>query len=123
VAHLIELVGMLEQSGLIDYVNLSHGSHYRRDLLMGATHEGHGYQLAVTGQVTRATSLPTIVAGRIMTIAEAAAVIEDGTADLVSMVRATLAEPELLRKTVEGRQNEIKPCIGCNQGCVGGLNL
>jgi thioredoxin reductase len=123
VADLIQLVGLLEQSGLIDYVNLSHGSHYRRDLLMGATHEPHGYQLAVTGQITRMTALPTIVTGRIMTLAEAAAVIADGTADLVSMVRATIAEPDLVAKSLAGRHDDIKPCIGCNQGCVGGLNL
>jgi 2,4-dienoyl-CoA reductase-like NADH-dependent reductase (Old Yellow Enzyme family) len=120
---LIQLVALLEASGVIDYVNLSHGSHYMRDLLMGATHEPHGYQLPVTGRISRMTSLPTIVTGRIMTLAEAAAVIADGTADLVSMVRATIAEPELVTKSVARRHDDIKPCIGCNQGCVGGLNL
>jgi 2,4-dienoyl-CoA reductase-like NADH-dependent reductase (Old Yellow Enzyme family)/thioredoxin reductase len=123
VGDLIQLVGLLEASGLIDYVDLSHGSHFRRDLLMGATHEPHGYQLPATGQIARMTSLPTIVTGRIMTLAEAAEVIAAGTADLVAMVRATIAEPELITKSLAGDHDDIKPCIGCNQGCVGGLNL
>ncbi len=122
-ADIATLAEMLEARGLIDYLNLSHGSHYRRDLLMGATHEPHGYQLASYGDTARAAGLPTIVTGRIMTVAEAARIIAAGTADLVSIVRATIADPELVEKARTGRTGETKPCIACNQGCVGGLNL
>ena len=122
-ADIATLAEMLETRGLIDYLNLSYGSHYRRDLLMGATHEPHGYQLAAYGDTARAAGLPTIVTGRIMTIAEAAQIIAAGTADLVSMVRATIADPELVEKARTGRTGETKPCISCNQACVGGLNL
>src|SRR3546814_10240659 len=48
-------------------------------------------------------------------------VIKDGAADMVSMVRAHIADPDIVRKTREGRVDEIRPCIGCNQGCIGGL--
>jgi len=122
-ADIATLAAVLESRGLIDYLNLSYGSHYRRDLLMGATHEPHGYQLAAYGDTARAAALPTIVTGRIMTIAEAARIIAAGTADLVSMVRATIADPELVEKARTGRTGETKPCISCNQACVGGLNL
>jgi hypothetical protein len=38
------------------------------------------------------------------------------------MLRATIADPDLIRKTAEGRAALIRPCIACNQGCAGGLN-
>jgi len=37
------------------------------------------------------------------------------------MVRAMIADPDLIRKTREGRVEEVRPCIACNQGCIGGL--
>jgi 2,4-dienoyl-CoA reductase-like NADH-dependent reductase (Old Yellow Enzyme family) len=112
----------LEASGLIHYVNMSLGSHYRRDLLMGGFHEKPGYQLAWNEPVTRKLSLPTIVTGRFTSLQQAEEVVASGAADLVAMVRATLAEPDLVRKTLEGRTDEIRPCIACLQSCAGGLN-
>jgi 2,4-dienoyl-CoA reductase-like NADH-dependent reductase (Old Yellow Enzyme family) len=119
---LVWLVGGLERDGLIDFVDVSLGSHYGRDLLMGGAHEPPGYQLPTSEKITRQTALPTIVAGRFGTLAQAEAVIASGAADLVSMVRATLAEPELITKTVAGRADEVRPCIACLQSCAGGLN-
>lgn len=119
---LVTLVGRLERDGLIDFVDVSLGSHYGRDLLMGGAHEPPGYQLPTSEKITRQTALPTIVAGRFGTLAQAEAVIASGAADLVSMVRATLAEPELITKTVSGRADEVRPCIACLQSCAGGLN-
>jgi 2,4-dienoyl-CoA reductase-like NADH-dependent reductase (Old Yellow Enzyme family) len=119
---LVSLVGRLERDGLIDFVDVSLGSHYGRDLLMGGAHEPPGYQLPTSEKITRQTALPTIVAGRFGTLAQAEAVIASGAADLVSMVRATLAEPELITKTISGRAEEVRPCIACLQSCAGGLN-
>ncbi|WP_433382153.1 FAD-dependent oxidoreductase [Streptosporangium sp. CA-115845] len=119
---LAELIDGLERSRLIDFVNVSLGSHYGRDLLMGGVHEPPGYQLPTSETITRRTALPTIVAGRFTSLRQADEVIASGAADLVSMVRATLAEPELVTKTVEGRTVEIRPCIACLQSCAGGLN-
>jgi len=112
----------LEAAGLVDFVDLSLGSHYGRDLLMGGVHERSGYQLAVTGDIARKLRLPTIVTGRMTSVAQVEAVLADRVADLVGMMRATIADPDLVRKTVEGREDEIRPCIACNQACAGGLN-
>jgi 2,4-dienoyl-CoA reductase-like NADH-dependent reductase (Old Yellow Enzyme family) len=119
---LVDLTQRLEHSGLIDFVDVSLGSHYGRDLLMGGAHEPPGYQLPSSEKITRHTALPTIVAGRFGTLAQAEAVVASGAADLVSMVRATLAEPELLAKTISGRADQVRPCIACLQSCAGGLN-
>jgi len=122
ISDLVELTGMLERDGLIDFVDVSLGSHYRRDLLMGGAHLAPGYMLSSSEKVTRATALPTIVAGRFTTLRQADEVVASGAADLVAMVRATLAEPELITKTTSGRDAEVRPCIACLQSCAGGLN-
>jgi 2,4-dienoyl-CoA reductase-like NADH-dependent reductase (Old Yellow Enzyme family) len=121
-ADVARLAALLEERGLVDFVNLSLGSHYGRDVLMGGIHERPGYQLDVNGEIARGIGLPTIVAGRFGAISQVEQVLADGGVDLVGMVRATIADPDLVRKTVEGRTNLIRPCIACNQACAGGLN-
>ena len=64
---------------------------------------------------------PVFAVCRFTSLAEAEAAIAEGTADAVAMARAHLAEPEIVRKTVEGREDEIRPCIACNQGCAQNL--
>jgi 2,4-dienoyl-CoA reductase-like NADH-dependent reductase (Old Yellow Enzyme family) len=121
-ADVVELVARLERDRLVDFVDVSLGSHYGRDLLMGGVHLAPGYQMAGSAQITKATELPSIVVGRFTTLAQAEEVIASGEADLVGMVRATLADPELVVKSAAGREDEVRPCIACLQGCAGGLN-
>src|SRR3546814_16965924 len=83
--------------------------------------EPAGYELATRAPVTAAVKVPRIVTGRFRTLEEVSQVIAEGTADLVGMTRAHIADAAIVRKTLEGREAEIRPCIGCNQGCVGML--
>ena len=46
------------------------------------------------------------------------AILGDGSADLVSMARPFLADPDIVRKSREGRAREINTCIACNQACL-----
>jgi NADPH-dependent 2,4-dienoyl-CoA reductase/sulfur reductase-like enzyme len=80
-----------------------------------------GYELASSEQVTRAVAVPTIVTGRIMTLDHADHLVASGVADMVSMVRAMIADPHLVAKARAGREAEIRPCIGSSMGCVGQL--
>lgn len=121
-ADIARIAATLEGRGLADFINLSLGSHYGRDLLMGGVHEPPGYQLEVNGDIARGISLPTIVTGRFGAIEQVERVLAAGGIDLVGMVRATIADPDLVRKTAEGRTQLIVPCIACNQACAGGLN-
>jgi NADPH-dependent 2,4-dienoyl-CoA reductase/sulfur reductase-like enzyme len=57
--------------------------------------------------------------GRVGTPALAEELLADGVCDLVGMNRALIADPELPRKAGEGRVGEIRPCIYCNQSCLG----
>jgi 2,4-dienoyl-CoA reductase-like NADH-dependent reductase (Old Yellow Enzyme family) len=121
-ADVARVAALLAERDLVDFVSLSLGSHYGRDLLMGGIHEPPGYQLDVNGDIARAISLPTIVTGRFGAIDQVEKVLAAGSVDLVGMVRATIADPDLVRKTAEGRSHLVRPCIACNQACAGGLN-
>ncbi|MEX2525793.1 MAG: FAD-dependent oxidoreductase [Gammaproteobacteria bacterium] len=117
----LRLLRDLERENLVDYISVSHGSIYNPDKIIGAMHEPAGYELEHSARITAAASVPTIVTGRLRTLAEAEEVLEKGIADLIGLTRAHIADPDLIAKTVAGRASEVRPCIGCNQGCVGGL--
>jgi 2,4-dienoyl-CoA reductase-like NADH-dependent reductase (Old Yellow Enzyme family) len=112
---------LVQDEGLTDFVSASAGDYYRMDTMVGAMQNPTGYELPSAGQIVAQRRVPGIVAGRFRTLEEVEQVLREGTADLVSMVRAQIADPDLVRKTREGRVDEIRPCIACNQGCIGGL--
>lgn len=69
--------------------------------------------------VRAATRLPLMVAGKVGTLKEADALIASGRADLVAMTRAHIADPAIVRKHRAGHTARTRPCIACNQSCVG----
>ena len=115
------IAAAFEQQGLIDYVNLTLGTDYNPHKMIAAMHEPMGYELPYAGPIRSAVSLPIIVAGRFRTLGDAEQVLSNGDADLVALNRALIADPCLVPKTLAGREDEIRPCIGCNHGCIGGL--
>lgn len=118
-----DVVRAVVDAGLIDYVNVTYGSCRRPYKIIGAMHEPTGYELPTSEPVTKSTDLPTIVTGRFRTLAEIDAVIADGLADMVGMTRAHIADPDIVVKTMSGRAHEVRPCLACNQGCLGGFAL
>ena len=115
------VIQMVEGEQLIDYVNVTLGDYFRQDEIVGGMHNPAGYQLHSSADVASVSTVPRLLTGRFRTLEEAEQIIKDGQADVVSMVRAMIADPDLIRKTREGRVEEVRPCIACNQGCIGGL--
>lgn len=76
-----------------------------------------GNLLTLAAGIKQVATVPVIAVGRIVDVALAEEVLRTGTADLVAMGRALLADPELPNKAREGRLEDIRPCIGCHQGC------
>ncbi len=111
---------MLQAENLIDYVSLSLGNYYTLHKIIGAMHEPLGYQIPADAAIAAAAKVPKLITGRFRTLEEADQVIGRGEADLVGMTRAHIADPDIVRKTREGREDEVRPCIGCNQGCLAG---
>ena len=67
----------------------------------------------------RYVKIPIGAVGRINEPGLAVRILEEGKADLINIGRSLLADPEFLSKVREGRVEDIRPCIGCNQGCRG----
>jgi 2,4-dienoyl-CoA reductase-like NADH-dependent reductase (Old Yellow Enzyme family) len=72
----------------------------------------------VTGKLKGAVTIPLCTTNRINTPEVAEALLAGGGADLVSMARPLLADPELVNKAAAGRADEINTCIACNQACL-----
>ena len=72
----------------------------------------------VTGRLKKELSIPLITSNRINMPHVAEEVLARGDADLVSMARPMLADPDFMRKAAEGREDEINTCIACNQACL-----
>ncbi len=72
----------------------------------------------VTARLRKEVTVPVIACNRINTPDTAEKVLQEGHADLVSMGRPMLADPEFVRKANEGRADEINTCIACNQACL-----
>ncbi|NRP35503.1 2,4-dienoyl-CoA reductase [NADPH] [Marinobacterium sp. xm-d-579] len=72
----------------------------------------------VTAKVRKALNVPVITSNRINMPDVAEEVLARGDADMVSMARPFLADPEFVKKATENRADEINTCIGCNQACL-----
>ncbi|SUX29567.1 NADPH-dependent 2,4-dienoyl-CoA reductase [Chromobacterium vaccinii] len=72
----------------------------------------------VTKKLMGAVKIPLITTNRINTPEVAEEILAGGCADMVSMARPFLADPDFVNKAAEGRGDEINTCIGCNQACL-----
>ena len=72
----------------------------------------------VTKKLKGEVGIPLVTTNRINTPDVAEKIIKDGCADMVSMARPLLADPEFVLKAAAGRADEINTCIGCNQACL-----
>ena len=106
---------------LVDYVSLHMGAYWRFHKLIAPTDDPLGVEMRANEIILPAISKPSMVTGRIMTLDHAQHIVASGQADMVSMVRALLADPELVNKARRGEEHRIRPCIGTNMGCVGRL--
>jgi 2,4-dienoyl-CoA reductase (NADPH2) len=73
---------------------------------------------ALTGRLRAVVGIPVIASNRINTPDVAEAILARGQADLISMARPLLADPEFVVKAATGRADEINTCIACNQACL-----
>ena len=116
------ILAALEAAGLIDVINISKGSYFDMHSMIGTMAAPTGYIVPTAEIIGKETELPRLLTGRFRTLEEADQLIRLGQADLVSMVRATIADPELVNKSVAGREQDVRPCIACNQACVANIN-
>ena len=111
----LEMSKILAASGQLDFLNVNRGRIHTdpamTDLIpvqgmSGAPH------LNFAGKVKKITGMPTFHASRIPDVATARHAIENGILDMVGMTRAHMADPHIVKKIIEGRESDIRPCVG-----------
>ncbi|TDX82126.1 hypothetical protein EDE05_10955 [Neorhizobium sp. R1-B] len=113
----IEISRRLKDSGLIDYLNVIRG-HIDTDPgltdvipIQGMANSPH---LDFAGEIRAATNFPTFHAAKIPDVATARHAIAAGKVDMVGMTRAHMTDPHIVRKIIEKREDDIRPCVGAN---------
>ena len=111
----MEILRRIETSGLIDFINTVKGS-IHNDVELTDVIPIHGMPAAPmldwTGTIREQTSLPVLHASKVDDVATARHAIREGKVDLVGMTRAQIADPYLVQKIADGRESEIRPCVG-----------
>lgn len=112
----VELARAVERAGAT-LVNTGIGWHEARVPTIASCVPRAAFAWA-TAKLRGMIGIPVCAANRINAPAVAEQLLAEGSADLVSMARPLLADPELVRKAAEGRADEINTCIACNQACL-----
>ena len=113
---IVQLAQAVEQAGAT-LINTGIGWHEARIPTI-ATKVPRGAFSKVTAKLRGSVNVPLITTNRINTPEVAEQILADGDADMVSMARPFLADPEFVNKAAAGRSDEINTCIGCNQACL-----
>jgi 2,4-dienoyl-CoA reductase (NADPH2) len=112
----IDLAHALEEAGVTAF-NTGIGWHEARVPTI-ITQVPRGAWRSATARLKAEVSVPVCASNRINTPDLAEEILASGEADLVSMARPLLADPELVAKAAAGRADEINTCIACNQACL-----
>ncbi|MCW2806867.1 MAG: 2,4-dienoyl-CoA reductase [Marmoricola sp.] len=112
----VELALLVEQAGAT-VLNTGIGWHEARVPTI-ITQVPRGAWTWATQRLRKEMGIPVCASNRINTAELADQLIADGTADLVSMARPLLADPDFVNKAAAGRADEINTCIACNQACL-----
>ena len=113
----------LQATGHLDFFNLTLATFYNLYLVGGPMHMPLGYTVPLAAGIKEVSTLPVFATGRINDPAMAERVLADGQADMIGVVRGQIADPDFVAKAREGRTEEIRYCIACNQNCYGRVGL
>ncbi|MCB1482773.1 MAG: NADH:flavin oxidoreductase, partial [Rhodobiaceae bacterium] len=111
----VEIAQRLANSGKCDFLNIIRG-HIDSDAALSKVIPIQGMaaspHLDFAGEVRATTKFPVFHAARINDVATARHAIAEGKLDMVGMTRAHIADPHIALKVMEGREEEIRPCVG-----------
>ncbi len=111
----VEICKRFKDSGLIDFLNIVRGHNEHDSPMTGhipLTGMPSNPHLDFAGEVRAETRFPTFHASRISDVATARHAIASGKLDMVGMTRAHIADPHIMRKILEKREEQIRPCVG-----------
>ena len=118
--NLCEIIALHDATGHLDYVTVGAGSYLEFDAIIPPFTHGEKLTTPLTAQLMALVKNAKITSeAGVRTPENGEQIIASGEADLVSIVRGQIADPHLARKTTEGRAEDIRGCISCNQMCWG----
>jgi 2,4-dienoyl-CoA reductase (NADPH2) len=106
----------LQHAG-VTILNTGYGWHEARVPTI-VTSVPRGAFASLAGRLRREVTIPVVASNRINMPQEAEHILQHGDADLISMARPFLADPEFVNKAAQGQADQINTCIGCNQACL-----
>ncbi|MCX7982273.1 MAG: FAD-dependent oxidoreductase [Syntrophales bacterium] len=107
----------LERHG-VDLLHISVGTYESSWAIIPPMGTEVAWIVNYAAEIKKVVNIPVITVGRINDPILAESVLRSGKADLIAMGRASLADPELPIKYARGHYEDIRPCIGCQQGCL-----
>ncbi len=111
----LEIANRLETAGLVDFLNVIRGRvHSEPALAQVIPVQGSRYapHLDFAGTIKQNSNLPVFHAARIPDVASARHAVSAGLLDMVGMTRAHMADPHIVQKIRDGREDDIRPCVG-----------
>jgi len=115
-----EIIAFHDSTGHVDYVTCGAGSYLEFDAIIPPFTHGEKLTTPMTAQLKGIVRHAVITSeAGVRTPENAETILSAGEADLVSIVRGQIADPHLARKVTEGRVEDIRGCISCNQMCWG----
>jgi mycofactocin system FadH/OYE family oxidoreductase 2 len=116
-----EITRRISEHGMIDYFNVIGGSGETLPAEAACVPSMNfplGCFAGLAGNIRQGVKEPVIAVGRINDPVVAERILMEGQADLVAMTRALIADPDLPLKAREGRLDDIRQCMGYNEGCI-----
>ncbi len=114
----IEIAKRLEAAG-VDALHVDAGCYEAWNRVIPSMYEKQGSQLELVKAIKEIATVPVIGHGKLGNPDVANSVFEEGIADFICLGRPVLADPEWPNKVRAGRSEDIKPCISCNDACIG----
>ncbi|MCD6600283.1 MAG: FAD-dependent oxidoreductase [Dehalococcoidia bacterium] len=114
----LEMAALLEKAGF-DSLHVDAGCYESWYWAHPPMYQEHGCMVDMAEKVKKVVKIPVLAVGRLGIPELAEGIIEDGKADIVALGRALLADPGWPIKVQEGKTEDIRPCLGCHDGCMG----
>jgi NADPH-dependent 2,4-dienoyl-CoA reductase/sulfur reductase-like enzyme len=107
---------VLEGSG-VNALDISGGSHVAMEMTSRIPPIPQGVLVYLATAIKEVVRIPVATVGGIREMSMAEEILQSNKADIISLGRPLIADPELPKKWAEGRANEVRRCISCNEGC------
>jgi mycofactocin system FadH/OYE family oxidoreductase 2 len=112
-----EIAPVWDQTGQIDFLDVSVGNYKSVAPIVAPMMIPAGPFVYAAAELRQEVDVPVFTAIRINDPVMANDIIENNEADMVVMTRASLCDPDMAKKAKEGRIDDIRLCVGCNEGC------